>query len=191
MVHIHRILARTLLLALGAGCALPGAALTLASTVDNGQPLAVTLAGPRITLDLGLLSQAPVTIHLALEAADLGQLLALDAVVGSVPAIDQVRLRLEGARWVLAGAVEPMFGQVASLDLTDTVATIGFAPAETAGFTLGAAFGRPGASDWLLQPNLQQAGAPLSLHISAVPEPAAWWLLAAGLPLLALRRRRR
>lgn len=191
MVHIHRILARTLLLALGAGCALPGAALTLASTVDNGQPLAVTLAGPRITLDLGLLSQAPVTIHLALEAADLGQLLALDAVVGSVPAIDQVRLRLEGASWVLAGAVEPMFGQVASLDLTDTVATIGFAPAETAGFTLGSAFGRPGASDWLLQPNLQQAGAPLSLHISAVPEPAAWWLLAAGLPLLVLRRRRR
>lgn len=173
---------------------LPAAALTLDGVAAGSQVLAVDVSGPQIAVDLDLRTLGDARFTLRLDAADLGQWLPLDATVrnSSGTGLGQLTLRLEGASFALVGDVAPDFGRIAQIDAGLRQVQIRFDPAETSGLTLGAVFGQPGAADWLLvADDGATAGSLVTLHISAVPEPAAWWLLAAGLPLLARRARRR
>ena len=173
--------------------ALPAAALTLDGIAAGDQVLAVDLAGGQVAVDLDLRTLGEARFTLRLDAADLGQWLPLDATVrnSSGAGLGALTLRLDGASFALVGDVAPDFGQVAQIDAGGRTVRIAFDPAETSGLTLGSVFGRPGAADWLLvADDGAAAGSLVTLQISAVPEPAAWWLLAAGLPLLVRRVRR-
>lgn len=168
-------------------------ALQLVGVQDGGNDASVTLNGSSLALDLTLRGSAPVRVELALEAADVGQWLAFNAVVGAGAgaALPGLQLSLQGASFGLVGSVTPAFGQLVSISGNDARQTLQFNPAEPYAVTLGAAFGQAGTQDWLLAPTGLQAGDRLALTISAVPEPGTWAILGLGLAALAVAVRRR
>ncbi|WP_348755877.1 PEP-CTERM sorting domain-containing protein [uncultured Aquincola sp.] len=166
-------------------------ALQLVGVQAGGNDASVTLNGSSLALDLTLRGSAPVRVELALEAADVGQWLAFNAVVGAGAALPGLQLSLQGASFGLVGSVTPAFGQLASISGDDARQTLQFNPAEPYAVTLGAAFGQAGTQDWLLAPTGLQAGDRLALTISAVPEPGTWAILGLGLAALAVAVRRR
>lgn len=169
-------------------------ALQLVGVQDGGNDATVTLNGSSLALDLTLRNSAPVRVELALEAADVGQWLAFNAVVGAGAgsALPGLQLSLQGASFGLVGSVTPAFGQLVSISGDDARQTLQFSPAEPYAVDLGAPFGQAGTQDWLLAPAGLQAGDRLALTISAVPEPATTAMLALGLTALivAVRPRR-
>lgn len=169
-------------------------ALQLVGVQDGGNDATVTLNGSSLALDLTLRNSAPVRVELALEAADVGQWLAFNAVVGAGAgsALPGLQLSLQGASFGLVGSVTPAFGQLVSISGDDGRQTLQFNPAEPYAVDLGAPFGQAGTQDWLLAPAGLQAGDRLALTISAVPEPATTAMLALGLTALivAVRPRR-
>lgn len=168
-------------------------ALQLVGVQAGGNDASVTLNGSSLALDLTLRNSAPVRVELALEAADVGQWLALNAVVGAAAAtpLAGLQLSLQGASFGLVGSVTPAFGQLASISGNDVRQTLQFNPAEPYAVTLGGAFGQAGTQDWLLAPTGLQAGDRLALTISAVPEPTTTAMLALGLAALVVAARRK
>ena len=168
-------------------------ALQLVGVQDGGNDASVTLNGSSLALDLTLRGSAPVRVELALEAADVGQWLAFNAVVGAAAgaALPGLQLSLQGANFGVVGSVTPAFGQLVSISGDDARQTLQFNPAEPYAVTLGAAFGQAGTQDWLLAPTGLQAGDRLALTISAVPEPTTTAMLALGLAALVLAARRK
>ncbi|URI06981.1 PEP-CTERM sorting domain-containing protein [Aquincola tertiaricarbonis] len=168
-------------------------ALQLVGVQAAGNDASVTLNGSSLALDLTLRNSAPVRVELALEAADVGQWLAFNAVVGAAAgaALPGLQLSLQGASFGLVGSVTPAFGQLASISGDDLRQTLQFNPAETYAVDLGAPFGQAGTQDWLLAPTGLQAGDRLALTISAVPEPTTTAMLGLGLAALLVAARRR
>lgn len=168
-------------------------ALQLVGVQAAGNDASVTLNGSSLALDLTLRNSAPVRVELALEAADVGQWLAFNAVVGAAPGnvLPGLQLSLQGASFGLVGSITPAFGQLASISGDDLRQTLQFNPAETYAVDLGAPFGQAGTQDWLLAPTGLQAGDRLALTISAVPEPTTTAMLGLGLAALLVAARRR
>lgn len=168
-------------------------ALQLVGVQAGGNDASVTLNGSSLALDLTLRNSAPVRVELALEAADVGQWLAFNAVVGAAPGnvLPGLQLSLQGASFGLVGSITPAFGQLASISGDDLRQTLQFNPAETYAVDLGAPFGQAGTQDWLLAPTGLQAGDRLALTISAVPEPTTTAMLGLGLAALLVAARRR
>lgn len=168
-------------------------ALQLVGVQAGGNDASVTLNGSSLALDLTLRNSAPVRVELALEAADVGQWLAFNAVVGAAPGnvLPGLQLSLQGASFGLVGSITPAFGQLASISGDDLRQTLQFNPAETYAVDLGAPFGQAGTQDWLLSPTGLQAGDRLALTISAVPEPTTTAMLGLGLAALLVAARRR
>lgn len=168
-------------------------ALQLVGVQAAGNDASVTLNGSSLALDLTLRNSAPVRVELALEAADVGQWLAFNAVVGAAAgnALPGLQLSLQGASFGLVGSITPAFGQLASISGDDLRQTLQFSPAEPYAVDLGAPFGQAGTQDWLLAPTGLQAGDRLALTISAVPEPATTAMLALGLAALVVAARPR
>ncbi|MBQ1765229.1 MAG: hypothetical protein IIZ92_20335 [Aquincola sp.] len=168
-------------------------ALQLVGVQDGGNDASVTLNGSSLALDLTLRGSAPVRVELALEAADVGQWLAFNAVVGAAAgaALPGLQLSLQGANFGVVGSVTPAFGQLVSISGDDSRQTLQFNPAETYAVDLGAPFGQAGTQDWLLAPTGLRAGDRLAVTISAVPELATTVLLGLGLAALAVAVRRK
>ncbi|MFY9512002.1 MAG: hypothetical protein WAQ05_13625, partial [Rubrivivax sp.] len=158
-----------------AACTLGGAqAATLVSTQAGGQQLAVVVAGSQIAVDLTLLQLGgSVSFEVALDAADVGQWLRFNAVIGNASGqgLEQLQLSLTGASFAWVGSVTPSFGALASVAGDDTRQTLQFAPPETYALDLGAPFAQAGTDDWLLAPTGSQAGDRFTVMLSPVPEP--------------------
>lgn len=186
---------RLLALAAGAAClfTLPAQAAVLqSSSATAGSSASAVVSGPQLSLDLSLASGGQAHYSFLLEAADVGQWLRLDAVVGLAAgaALPQLRIALDGAEFAFVGSVTPSFGQVAGVDGDSTQQLIAFSTPETLGVDLGAPFGQAGTSAWLLAPTGASAGDAFSLTIQAVPEPATLLLSLGALAGVALSRRR-
>lgn len=191
---------RLLALAASAACtacvlaALPAQAAVLdASSATVGSRASAVVSGQQLSLDLSLAAGGSATYSVLLDAADLGQWLRLDAVVGLAAGaqLSQLRVALDGAEFAFVGSVTPGFGQLAGVDGDAAQQRIAFSTPETLGLDLGAPFGQAGGSAWLLAPTGTSAGDIVSLTISAVPEPATLLLCLGALGGLALSRRRK
>lgn len=185
------------LLALAVGvaglCLQPAQAAVLdASSATVGSSASAVASGQQLSLDLSLASGGSARYSFLLEAADVGNWLSLDAVIGLAAgtALPQLRITLDGAEFAFVGTVAPQFGQLDGVDGDATQQLIRFATPETLGLDLGAPFAQAGTSAWLLAPTGAAAGDVFSVTISAVPEPASLLLSLGALAGLALSRRR-
>lgn len=186
---------RLLALAASAACllALPAQAAVLASaSATVGSSASAVASGQQLSLDLSLAPGGQARYSFLLEAADVGQWLRLDAVVGLAAgtSLSQLRVALDGAEFAFVGSVTPYFGQVAGVDGDSTQQLIAFSTPETLGVDLGAPFGQAGTSAWLLAPTGANAGDAFSVTLQAVPEPATLLLALGALAGAAVSRRR-
>ncbi|MDT7836783.1 hypothetical protein [Aquabacterium sp. OR-4] len=159
------------------------AVLLQSASASVGSSAGATLSGQQLALDLQLAEGGRAHYSFELEAADVGQWLRLDAVIGLVPgtALSQLRVLLGQAEFALVGSVTPAFGQLDTLDGDATQQSIRLSLPETLGLDLGAPFAQAGTSAWLLAPAGAAAGERFSLEIQAVPEPGALLLCLASL----------
>lgn len=188
--------AAALALALAA-CGAQAAALV--STTAGAQLLHVAVNGDLIAVDLTLREHGSASFEVALDAADVGQWLRFNAVIGSAlpQGIGSLQIGLAGAGFAWVGSVTPAFGALASIEGDEWLQVLRFAPAELFGLDLGAPFGQAGTQDWLLGTAGLQAGERFTVTISAgnaVPEPASGALVLGALGALGAagwRKRRR
>lgn len=103
--------------------------------------------------------------------------------------ISQVDLVLSGASFANMGTAVGSFGSVASVTSNGTSVQIRLAPAENFEVALGDWFLNGAGSDFGI--NLAGNNGAFTLSVSAVPEPGAWALWAAGLAFVAGLARRR
>lgn len=168
------------------------AAVLDASSASAGSSASAVVSGQQLSLDLNLAAGGQASYSFLLEAADVGQWLRLDAVIGlpAGTALSQLRMVLRGAEFAFVGSVTPYFGQVAGVDGDATQQIVGFSTPETLGVDLGAPFAQAGTGAWLLAPTGLAAGEAFSLSLQAVPEPATLLLSLGALAGLAVSRRR-
>ena len=178
---------------------LPAAALTLhdwqlsgpGRFTDHSAPGLLAFDFEPDSLDTAL------SVTYVLGAEDLTAPLSFNAVLRNLTnsplGIEVLRLSLGGASFAAPGSVSRAFGGTATLALDGDAATLHFAPPEFFEVELGDAFGTTaGASNWTLAVTGLRAGDHITI-MAAVPEPATWAMLAAGLGLLgaATRKARR
>lgn len=191
----------TLALAATAFAAAPAAAVTVQSAVSNGNSVNIAAAAPgTLSADFGILNGAPIVLTLGVEAGDAAGI-SFDSVVDSFLTVVDLGNPLGtlsfalggGATFSSLGSFAPTFGAATgSLDMSGSVFTLRFIPAETSGVTLGdVGFG---GTDFGLSVGSLGAGDTFTLTVTgtAVPEPASWALLIAGFGIVgAVARRRR
>lgn len=197
----------TLLALAGALCvALPAHAVTLESATLNGNILDNAFSTPSLlSLDLTLLNTAPVSLSFIIDADDVAAGGAdFNALVREVAGwgIASLKLTLSGARFdALSDPLAATYGgdllpgalyaqDAAHLDLS-ALPLPGDAANE---FYLGNPFFDEGASDWRIGFAGLNAGDRFTLDIGvtpAVPEPADWAMMLAGLGMIVLSAARR
>lgn len=197
----------TLLALTGALCfALPAHAVTLESATLNSNLLDSAFSTPSLlALDLTLINTAPVSLSFIIDADDVAAGGAdFNALVREAAGwgIGSLSLSLSGASFDAVSA--PLAATYAGDLLTGVVYAPDAAhldvsalpmPGDAASeFYLGNPFFEPGVSDWRIGFAGLNAGDRFTLDIGvtpAVPEPADWAMMLAGLGMILLSAARR
>jgi len=177
----------------------PAQALVVSSVQDNGQLVNTGFTSASLVgVDLGLLSNAPVSVQFTLEASDVAAgSLPFNAVIDQLVAgatLGPLRLALDGgAVFATVGDVSALGGAPAAatpLDAASTRLLLSVAAPGSTQLLLGDPLLMGGLADWRIGFGSLGEGAPFSLSLHAVPEPASAALAVLALfGLLALRRR--
>ncbi|MES2830669.1 MAG: PEP-CTERM sorting domain-containing protein [Pseudomonadota bacterium] len=173
-------------------CVAPASAAVLTSVGGSSANIVTDLStGSALSFDFDLVNFTPVTLNFAVEAADLSSSLSFNTLIRNLTGFNfgQIDVELTNATFTQAGTITPTFGTRTALTSTPTRAFAAFNPGEPAELYFGNPLALPQQSDWLLSVAGRAVGDSFSIR-TAVPEPATYALLGAGLLLLGMSRRR-
>jgi opacity protein-like surface antigen len=175
--------------ALAAACCTPALAATfVGASTQNGTVVTDYAAPGLVSFDIDFADLAAAELNYRIDADDIGLPIELNMVLRNftLSGIDGYRLQLNLGHFASIGTVTRQFGGSTQIAAGDTWATLAFSPPEYLDVEVGNALGSTaGAVNWTLAG--LQAGDVLRISVSAVPEPAVWLLMLAGMGGIAMR----
>ncbi len=170
----------------------PARAISIGTVNGNGNLVDTSFSSASmLSIAIDALNTRPVSVQVLTSSSDPA-VLPLNGLLRNLIGlgISQVDLVLSGASFASMGTAAGSFGSVATVTGGGTLAQIRLAPAENFEVAFGDWFLNGAGSDFGI--NLMGNNGSFTLSVSAVPEPGAWALWAAGLAFVAgLARRRR
>jgi hypothetical protein len=189
-MKLHHLVAAA---ALAAACCSPTLAATFEGASTQGATVVTDYAAPGlVSFDIDFANLSAAELNYRIDAGDIGQPIQLNMVLRNftLTGIDGYSLQLSLGRFASIGTVTRQFGGSTQVVAGDGWATLGFSSPEFLDVEVGDALGStPGAVNWTLAG--LQSGDLLRISISAVPEPAGWLLMLAGMGGIAARAGRR
>ncbi len=181
---------------LAAAAALPAQALTFEGALTQGATIVTDYSSTGLlSFDIDFANQQPVQLEFRIDAEDLLQPLAFNAVLRnfSGSGIGGYQLTLDRGAFTSVGSVTRQFEGQTAVSTAGGSATLSFSSLEFLDVEIGNALGTTlNATNWTL--GGLQAGdrISLSVSVSAVPEPGTWALLLGGLAAVCgIARRQR
>lgn len=180
--------------------ATPAAALVVTSTSSPGGNLVSQseLSSSQASLDFQIFALSPITVNFGIQAQDAATYnfdSVIDIFTGVGPAatgVSTLVLGLTNGATFNPGTVSPAFSNATtSLNAARNAFTISFSPEENFGLTLGSIDSVVG--DFGINRNglAADAGFALTLEaVPAIPEPATWMMMIAGLGIAGFGLRR-
>lgn len=178
------------LIALGGNAA----AATFTGASGSGSNVVDYSSDSLLSFDLDLVNFSPVTLNFVVDADDLSSpYLSFNFLARNLTGdlFERFHVSLNGVTFSGIGTVTPTFGTLVSSGSGATAAWVIFSPPEPAELYFGNPLGLGGQSDWVLNLSGKNNGDVFTIT-TAVPEPATWMTMLAGLTLLgysAIRRR--
>ncbi|WP_397534603.1 PEP-CTERM sorting domain-containing protein [Roseateles sp.] len=185
-------------LLIAAAAVLSGAQASAAALLSYSAPAGTAVtdysADGLLSFDLDLGSVSSVTMNFGLGAGDRLAPLAFNAIIRNLTGqgLESLRFTLSQGGFSSVGSVTRNFGGSTSFTgQGEGSVLLEFSPAEYLDLEIGNALGSTvGAADWTLDEAVLAADR-ITITVSAnVPEPGSYGLVALGLGLLALQRRR-
>jgi hypothetical protein len=169
----------------------PARAISIGTVNGNGNVVDTSFSSASmLSISIDALNNQPVSVQVLTSAGDPA-VLPLNGLLRNLIGlgVPQVDLMLSGASFANMGTATGSFGGVATVSGGGMQAQIRLAPAENFEMAFGDWFLDGAGSDFGI--NLAGNNGAFTLTVSAVPEPGAWALWAAGLAFVAGLARRR